>query len=64
MNGFELMKKIKTVNPSVIVVAQSGFAMEDDIKAALSEGFDFYLTKPISEKAIHQIMSEILKIKN
>lgn len=64
MNGFELIKKIKTVNPSVIVVAQSGFAMEDDIKAALSEGFDFYLTKPISEKAIHQIMSEILKIKN
>lgn len=62
-NGFELMKEIKKFNPSIIVIAQSGFAMEDDIKTALSEGFDFYITKPISTHTIKKVINDINQTK-
>ncbi|NSW46138.1 MAG: PAS domain S-box protein [Bacteroidales bacterium] len=61
MNGFDLLKEIKKHNPNIIVIGQSGFAMEDDIKAALAEGFDFYITKPFSQNTINRLMNDIAK---
>jgi len=62
INGFELLKAIKNINSNTLVIAQSGFAMDDDIKYALSQGFDFYITKPISQNTIIQLMNDITKV--
>ena len=58
MDGNEAMKAIKIAKPSAPVVALSAFAMESDKKAAIKEGFDAYLTKPIDKKLLFNIIGK------
>ena len=50
MNGYEATKVIKSINPSIPVIAQTAFAMAEDRTKALNAGCDEYLAKPISSK--------------
>lgn len=47
IDGIEATKRIKAINDSVIVIAQTAFAMAADKDKFLSEGCDDYITKPI-----------------
>ncbi|MBT8318220.1 MAG: PAS domain S-box protein [Lutibacter sp.] len=58
MDGNEAMKIIKKEKPLIPVVALSAFAMESDKKAAIKEGFDAYLTKPIDRKLLFNIIDK------
>ncbi|MFK5958886.1 MAG: PAS domain S-box protein [Lutibacter sp.] len=58
MGGNEAMKAIKKEKPSLPIIALSAFAMESDKKAAIKEGFDAYLTKPIDKKLLFNIINK------
>ena len=47
IDGVEAMKKIKTLNQHVPVIAQTAYAMEEDQKKYKNFGFDDYISKPI-----------------
>jgi len=48
MDGYEATKKIKQFRPDLPVIAQTAYAMESDKKQAMDEGFDDYISKPVS----------------
>ncbi|MBL4746080.1 MAG: response regulator [Flavobacteriaceae bacterium] len=52
MNGLEATEIIKKTRPNLPVIALSAFAMESDIKHALSKGCDTYISKPINRKLL------------
>jgi len=52
MNGLDATEIIKKARPSLPIIALSAFAMESDIKYALSKGCDTYISKPINRKLL------------
>ncbi|MEQ1739611.1 MAG: ATP-binding protein [Methyloglobulus sp.] len=58
MNGLELVKKVRSQHRKLKVAAVSAYADKEKINEALSAGFDIYLTKPIEE---HQLADLIHK---
>jgi len=47
MNGLEATRKIREFNQSVIIIAQTAFALEGDKEKAIDSGCNDYITKPI-----------------
>jgi len=61
MDGNEAMKEIKKEKPLLPIIALSAFAMESDKKAAINDGFDAYLTKPIDKKMLFSLIDKYAK---
>lgn len=62
MNGFSLIEAIhvdKTIAPNLKKVAISAYADKNTIKKAFAAGFDDYLTKPINDQALRNIIQSI-----
>jgi len=57
MNGHEAAKKIKKIRPELMIIAQSAYALEHEIKK-YGGIFDDYITKPINGKIL---MEKIMK---
>jgi CheY-like chemotaxis protein len=51
-SGFELLPKIREINPEIIVIAQTANAMIDDFTKCMEAGFDDYISKPIMSKEL------------
>ncbi len=60
MNGYEATRLIKAVDPSVPVIAQSAFAMEEDRRMARENGCDEFLTKPLSRQELFRMLDKYL----
>lgn len=60
MNGIDCMKRIKENNPEIPVIGISAFAMESDMKNALIQGFDFYISKPIDKNILFHSINKYL----
>jgi PAS domain S-box-containing protein len=60
MNGFIATQKIKKINPKLPVIAQTAYAMESDKVDALQAGCDDYISKPIAEEKLINILSKYL----
>ncbi len=61
MNGLELVKEIRKLRLKFKVVAVSAYADNEKINEALSAGFDTYLTKPIEEYQLVELIQTSLK---
>lgn len=52
MDGYEATRKIKQINPQIIIIAQTAHAMAGDREKVLNAGFDEYISKPIRSKIL------------
>lgn len=52
MDGFNVLKELRKLNPIVPIIAQSTFAAADIKERCVKEGFNFFLEKPTSVDAI------------
>lgn len=59
MNGYEAAKIIKSINPSIPIIAQSAYALADE-RAQFGDIFDDYLTKPIRKNTLIQTVLKYL----
>jgi len=63
MNGYEATVKIKSFLPNLPIIAQTAYSAEMDKKMAYDQGFDGFITKPITKKVlidtIHKYLSKI-----
>jgi two-component system, cell cycle response regulator DivK len=59
-NGFDLLPKIKAMNPKIIVIAQTANAIIDDYHKCIQAGFDDYLSKPINSSELYNKLSNHL----
>lgn len=62
MNGYEATRRIKEINPSLPVIAQTAYAMQEDKDKAMKAGCDAYIAKPIVWTDLMRIIED-LKIK-
>lgn len=60
MNGFEATKAIKAINPEIIIIAQTAFAMSDDREKAIQAGCNDYLSKPIKSNDLLSVVEKYL----
>ncbi|MEQ1559368.1 MAG: response regulator [Methyloglobulus sp.] len=59
MNGLELVKIIRQRQNTLKIVAVSAYADDYQIKEALEAGFDSYLTKPVEEDQLIELIKSI-----
>ena len=63
MNGLEATRQIKKKYSHITVIMQTAFAQTDDREKALAGGCDDYISKPIEEEQLFELMSKYLVIK-
>lgn len=61
MDGYDAMKAIKAIQPDIIIIAQTAFAMSGDREKAMAMGFDDYLTKPIRRSELTRYLQKYFK---
>ncbi len=62
IDGAEALRQIRSAERQVPVVAVTAFAMNNDRARAFDAGFDGYVEKPISVRALPQQVSDFLKL--
>ena len=60
MDGYEAMKKIKSLHPEIPVIAQTAYTLTDDRHKRLKAGFNDYISKPINKVALLRLVNENL----
>ncbi len=60
LDGFEVLRHLRSADLSVPVIAQSAYAMVDDVKKAIEAGFTDYLTKPIGQEKLYELLTSYL----
>jgi len=57
-DGYAVAQEVRAkLGDSVLLVAASGYGLEQDREAAYSAGFDMHVTKPLDAKAVHDILA-------
>lgn len=60
MNGLEMIKEIKSINPNIPIIVATAFSNTEYLLEAIDIGVDKYVLKPIDMKKLLQIMSQSL----
>jgi len=61
MDGHTATKLIKAFRPDFKIIAQTAFAMEFDKIKIVENGFDDFLTKPISDTKLFELLNKYLR---
>lgn len=56
MDGFEATRQIRKFNQDVIIIAQTAFAFEEDKQKALDTGCNNYISKPIKNDLLFELI--------
>jgi CheY-like chemotaxis protein len=66
MDGYEGLRHLRTLQGmgSLPVIAISAFANEENIRLAISEGFDDYITKPIDIDGLLNSLNRVIERRN
>ncbi len=59
-DGFEVVREIRKKNPHIPIIAQSAYAMPDQIQKGEDMGFDEHLTKPLKRKKLYDMLEKYL----
>ncbi len=59
-NGLDLTQRIREINKSIPIIAQTAYALSDDRNKCLEAGCDDYLTKPIEAEALFEKISRFI----
>lgn len=60
MNGYTAAKRIKTINASIPIIAQTAYGLEEEREKIVNGGCDDYLSKPISEKRFFELIKKYI----
>lgn len=61
LNGFEALELIKKTSPNTPIIALTAHALSGDKEKALEAGFDYYLSKPVSEDQLIGAIEKFMK---
>ncbi|MBN2274629.1 MAG: response regulator [Bacteroidales bacterium] len=59
MNGIEALQKIKKMNKTIPVIAQTAYAFSNEIEKIRQAGFDDYIAKPIIAAHLYSILTRL-----
>jgi CheY-like chemotaxis protein len=63
MDGYEALRHIKAIR-DVPVIAQTAYAMAEEINRMMNAGFDEYLSKPINIKLLRSLIEKYINKEN
>jgi len=58
MNGYYATREIRKFNKKVIIIAQTAHALKDDRQKALDAGCNDYISKPISQALLRELVNK------
>ena len=61
ISGLEVVKKIRTTNSKIPIIAQTAYTMDQNAKKCQEAGCNDYLTKPIDIQAMMKLMNKYFK---
>jgi hypothetical protein len=61
MDGYQAFEQIRSFNPHLPIVAQTAYALGEDMQKIKSYGFDGYIRKPIRKEELLSVVSEKVK---
>jgi len=61
INGYELIKEIKKIQPDAILIAQTAYALSGERKKALEAGFNQYISKPIKQDVLLTALTKVVE---
>lgn len=56
MDGYKATTAINKINPNIVIIAQTAYAMLGDKEKAISAGCDDYVTKPLDAKELQELV--------
>jgi|GEM_PF-2400433 len=59
-DGYKATREIKSLRPGLPVIAQTAYAMPEDKEKSKKYGFNGYITKPIEEKKLMEILDKTI----
>ncbi len=59
-DGYKATKEIKSIRPKLPVIAQTAYAMPEEKERSKKYKFDGYITKPIEEKKLIEVLDQII----
>jgi len=63
MDGFEAIKLIKEFRPELPIIAQTAFSSAEDKERVFAAGFNDFLSKPISQEALSEVINKQKELK-
>jgi CheY-like chemotaxis protein len=60
MDGYEAMRIIKSRHPSIPIIAQTAYTLNNDRQKCLNAGFNDFIAKPINRVALYRTVNENL----
>ena len=60
IDGYEATREIKKLRPTLVVIAQTAFAQNQDKERAIESGCDNYISKPIDKKLFMKLINRYL----
>jgi signal transduction histidine kinase len=60
IDGYVTTTAIKKINPKIIIIAQTAYAMLGDREKAIEAGCDDYITKPLDSKRLQELVKMYL----
>jgi len=58
MNGYEATREIRKFNKSVIIIAQTAYALTGDRELTLKAGCNDYISKPIDKRVLNEMIQK------
>ncbi len=58
LNGYEAVRQIRKFNTSVVIIAQTAYALSGDVEKAIDAGCNDYLTKPIEKDQLMKLLQK------
>lgn len=64
MDGYDATRQIRKFNKDVIIIAQTAYALNGDKDKAMSAGCNYYITKPIKQAILCQMIENHFELAN
>jgi CheY-like chemotaxis protein len=61
MNGYEATKAIRDFNKSVVIIAQTAYALKIDKERAYEAGCNYFISKPIAGDELLAMVKDALQ---
>ena len=57
LDGYEVARRLRSTHPEILLVAVTGYGLDEDREHALAAGFDVHLVKPLDLAALQAVLA-------